>query len=121
VRLLDLAEALLFAGQRDEAKKTVAAALENSPADPSLHARGSALLLRLKDSAGAVARARRAVELSQGGDARAQSALGEALAASGDAKGATAAFARAVELEPENAATKKRLDELRRKAGAKAA
>ena len=75
--------------------------------------RGSALLVRLKDLPGAVARARSAVDASQGGDARAQAALGEALAASGDVKGAVAAFGRAVELEPENRDARRRLDALR--------
>jgi thiol-disulfide isomerase/thioredoxin len=114
-RLLGLAEALAFASQPAEARKTVDAALAQAPADPGLFARASTLLLSLKDVPAAVEKARRAVDVSQGGDASAQAALGEALSASGDAKGAAAAFARAAELEPENAALKKRIDAARAK------
>jgi tetratricopeptide (TPR) repeat protein len=120
-RQLGLAEALAFAGQGAEAKKMVDVALEQASTDPALLARASTLLLSLKDVPGALARARRAVETSQGGDARAQAALGEALAASGDAKAAVEAFSRAAEIEPENGAFRKRLDALRSKKGAKAA
>lgn len=120
-RMLLLAETLAYAGQADEAKRTVGAALDIVSADPGHLSRASALLLSLKDVPGALAHARRAVDVSQGGDARAQAALGEALAASGDAKGAVAAYARAVELEPENAAAKKRLDALRGRRPARAA
>lgn len=112
-RLLALAETLAFARQAEEAKKTLDVALASVSNDPALLARASALLVRLKDHSGAVARARSAVEASQGGDARAQAALGEALAASGDVKGAVAAFGRAVELEPENRDARRRLDALR--------
>ncbi len=120
-RLLDLAESLLLSGQGAEAKKTVGVAMEQSVSDTALLVRASALLLRLKDAPGALARAQRAVEVSQGGDPKAQAALGEALAATGDSKGAVAAFARAVELDPDDASAKKRLDELRRKGRVKAA
>ena len=96
-------------------------ALEQASLEPAILARGSALLLRLKDVPAAVARAKRAVEASQAGDAVAQAALGEALAASGDATGARAAFARAAELEPDNAGYRKRLDALRPKKPARAA
>ncbi len=112
---------LAFAGQRDEARKMVDVALEAVSTDPVLLTRASTLLLSLKDVPAAVARARRAVETSQGGDARAQFALGEALAASGDAAGATAALSKAAELDPENAATRKRLEALRAPKGKKGA
>ena len=118
---LALAEALAFAGQAAEARKAVEAALERPVADPALLANASTLLLRLKDVPGAVARARSAVDVSQGGNATAQAALGEALAASGDTKGAAAAFARAAELEPENAAVRKRLEALQPKKPARPA
>jgi tetratricopeptide (TPR) repeat protein len=118
---LALAEALAFAGQAAEARKAVEAALERPVADPALLANASALLLRLKDVPGAVARARSAVDVSEGGNATAQAALGEALAASGDTKGAAAAFARAAELEPENAAVRKRLEALQPKKPARPA
>lgn len=120
-RQLGLADALAFASQPAEARKMIDLTLSQSPADPALLARVSGLLLTLKDVPAAVAQARRAVESSQGGDARAQAALGEALAAAGDAKGASAAFARAAELEPENAALKKRQDAARAKKSAKPA
>jgi thiol-disulfide isomerase/thioredoxin len=120
-RQLTLAEALAFAGQPGEARKTVDAALPPGSSDPALLTRASSLLLRLEDLPAAVAYARRAVETSQGGDAGAQEALGVALAASGDARGAAEALTRAVELEPENAAARKRLDALRSKKGAKGA
>lgn len=116
-----LAETLAFAGQNDEAKKTLGAALGPASNDPGLLVRASALLLVLKDVPGALAHARRAVEVSQGGDAAAHAALGEALAASGDPNGAGTEFARAAELEPENAAFRRRLEAFRPKKGAKAA
>jgi Flp pilus assembly protein TadD len=111
---------LAFAGQNEESRKTVDTALGPASSDPGLLARASALLLVLKDVPGAVANARRAVEISQGGDAKAQAALGEALAASGDTAGASSAFARAAELEPENTAFRRRLDALRPKKSTKA-
>jgi len=120
-RQLGLAETLAFAGQPEEARKMVDVALEQARSDPGFLARASALLLSVKDVPGALARARRAVEASEGDDPRAQAALGEALAASGDAKGAAAAFSRAAELEPGNAAVKKRLESLRPKKPAKSA
>ena len=86
-RQFALAETLAFAGQNAEARKTLDAALGPASNDPGLLARASTLLLVLKDVPGALANARRAVEISQGGDAKAQAALGEALAASGDADG----------------------------------
>jgi tetratricopeptide (TPR) repeat protein len=116
-----LSEMLAFAGKNDEARKTLDAALGPASNDSLLLARGSTLLLGLKDVPGALAYARRAVEVSEGGDSKAQAALGEALAASGDAKGAASAFERAAQLEPENAAFRRRLDALRPKKGAKAA
>jgi len=120
-RQIALAETLAFAGQNDEARKTLGPVLAPASNDPGLLARASALLLVLKDVPGALANAQRAVEISQGGDAKALAALGEALAASGDTKGAATSFARATELEPENAAFRRRLDALRPKKSAKAA
>lgn len=120
-RQVALAETLAFAGQNDEAKKTLDLALAATSSDPGLLVRASALRLVLKDVPSALASARRAVEVSQGGDAKAHAALGEALAASGDTKGAVSSFTRAAELEPENAAFRRRLDALRPKKGAKAA
>lgn len=112
-RMLLLAETLAFAGDAGEAKKTLDVAVRMAPEDPTALARASALLVSLKDLPGAVDHARRAVAATEGGDWRAQDALGEALAASGDTKGAAGAWARASELEPENAALRKKLDALR--------
>jgi thiol-disulfide isomerase/thioredoxin len=119
-RLVGLAEALAFAGQPAEARKTLDLALAQAPADAELLARGTALLLVLKDVPAAVALARKGVEASQGGDARVQAALGDALAASGDVKGAGAAYARAAELEPDDASVRKRRDALRSRKGSAA-
>lgn len=112
-RMILLAETLAFAGDAGEARKTLDVAVKMAPDDPTALARASALLLSLKDLPAAVDHARRAVAATEGGDARAQSALGDALAASGDTKGAAEAWARASELEPENAALRKKLDALR--------
>ena len=102
-----LAEALADAGKVDEAKAALKAALERWPNDPEAWTRAARVELALKEPAKAVERARRAVELSQGEDAGAQAALGAALAATGDATGAAAAWKRAAELEPDNAAYRK--------------
>ena len=56
-----------------------------------------------------IAKARRAVGLSQGEDAEAQAALAQALAASGDASGAAEAWKRAGEIDPQNAEVQKHL------------
>lgn len=119
-RQIGLAETLAFAGQPEEAKKMLGVALGPAPGDSGHLVRASALLLTLKDVPGALARARRAVEVSEGGDSRAQAALGEALAASGDGKGAAEAYARALALEPGDASLKKRLDALRPRKATKA-
>ena len=58
---------------------------------------------RSRTPAEAVKHARRAVELTQGEDAPAQAALAQALRASGDAAGSSAAWKRAAELDPQNA------------------
>jgi thioredoxin 1 len=102
-----LAEVLADSGKADEAKAALRAALERWPNDPEAWARAARVELALKEPAKAVEYARRAVELSQGEDARAQAALGAALAATGDATGAAAAWKRAAELEPDNAAYRK--------------
>lgn len=112
-RMLLLAETLAFAGQPDEAKKTLDVAVKMAPNDPVVLGRATALLLSVKDVPGAVEHARRAAAATENGDARAQASLGDALSASGDAKGAADAYARAAELEPENPAFRKKLDALR--------
>ncbi len=102
-----LAEVLADAGKAEEAKTSLKAALERWPNDPEAWTRAARVQLALKQPAKAVEDARRAVELSQGEDAGAQAALGAALGASGDAAGAAAAWKRAAELEPDNAAYRK--------------
>jgi tetratricopeptide (TPR) repeat protein len=102
-----LAEVLADAGKADEAKAALKAALERWPNDPEAWTRAARVELALKAPAKAIEYARRAVELSQGEDAGAQAALGAALAVTGDAAGAAAAWKRAAELEPDNAAYRK--------------
>ena len=105
-RQLDVAEALAAAGKTADAKKAFASAITASAGalDAGLSARASRAALALKQNADALQHARRAVELSQGEDAAAQAALAQALTASGDSAGAAAAWKRAAELEPQNAA-----------------
>lgn len=103
-RELDLAEANAAAGRPADAKKAFASALAagGGAMDTALSARASRAALALGEKAVALDHARRAVELSQGGDAAAQAALAQALSATGDPAGAVAAWKRASELEPRN-------------------
>jgi thiol-disulfide isomerase/thioredoxin len=105
-RQLDLAEAFAAAGRTAEAKKAWLLALEagGGALDIALSTRASKTALILKEPAEALRHAKRAVELSQGGDAAAQGALAASLRATGDSAGAAAALRRASELEPQNAA-----------------
>jgi tetratricopeptide (TPR) repeat protein len=102
-RQIELADALAAAGKTAEAKAALAAGVALAAADAKAQAKASAVSLKLNQPAEAVARARRAVELTQGEDAAAQAALATALTASGDAAGAQAAWRRAAEFEPDNA------------------
>ncbi len=104
-RQLDLADARAAAGRPADAKKAFLAALATGGGalDAALEARTARTALALKEPAEALKHARRAVELSQGGDAPAQAALAQALLATGDAAGSAAAWKRAAELEPQNA------------------
>jgi tetratricopeptide (TPR) repeat protein len=99
-----LAEVLADVGKADEARAALTSALEEWPNDPEAWTRAAGVELVLKAPPKAVEYARRAVALSQGEDAGAQAALGAALGAAGDVKGAAAAWKRAAELEPDNAA-----------------
>ncbi len=105
-RQLDLAEAYAAAGRPAEAKKawTAALAAGGGALDGGLSTRAARTALALKEPAEALKHARRAVALSQGEDAAAQAVLAQALGATGDAAGAAAAWKRAAELEPQNAA-----------------
>ena len=104
-RQLDLVEANVAVGRPAEAKKAWASALELAAGalDAPLSTRASRAALALKDTGEAVKQARRAVELTQGEDASAQAALAQALRASGDAAGSSAAWKRAADLDPQNA------------------
>jgi thioredoxin-related protein/Flp pilus assembly protein TadD len=101
-RQMDLADALAAAGRSVEAKAALDAGLERWGNDPNAFVRASRAALALKAKPDAVAHARRAVALSSGEDAAAQAALATALAATGDTGGASAAWKRAAELEPDN-------------------
>ena len=102
---LDLAEARAAAGRTADAKKAFLAALATGGGalDAALETRAARASLALKEPTEALKHARRAVELSEGGDAAAQAALAQALLATGDAAGSTAAWKHAAELEPQNA------------------
>ncbi len=104
-RQLNLAEARAAAGHTADAKKAFLAALATGGGglDTALEAGAARAALALKEPVEALKHARRAVELSQGGDAAAQAALAQALLATGDAAGAAAAWKHAAELEPQNA------------------
>ncbi len=115
LRQMQLAEALADAGKAAEARTAVAASLGLAPDDPTALSRAALVLLKTRDLASATARARRAVEVSGGADAEAQAALGAVLAAGGDRAGAAAAYARAADLEPDNADYRRRRDELGKK------
>jgi thiol-disulfide isomerase/thioredoxin/Flp pilus assembly protein TadD len=104
---MNLAEALASAGKREEARKEVASALAKTGEDATALARAAKVSVLLKDTKDALDKARKAVGLSQGEDAESQAALAQALAASGDANGAEAAWRRAGEIDPQNADVKK--------------
>ncbi len=119
---LDLAEAYAAAGRPAEAKKawTAALAAGGGALDAGLATRAARTALVLKEPAEALKQARRAVELSQGEDAAAQAALAQSLGATGDSTGAAAAWKRAAELEPHNAAYRAGADARAKKKAAKA-
>jgi thiol-disulfide isomerase/thioredoxin len=106
---MNMAEALAAAGKAQEARTAVASALQKSGEEPAALARAAKVAILLKDPKDAVAKARRAVGLSQGEDAESQAALAQALAASGDASGAAEAWKRAGEIDPQNAEVQKHL------------
>ncbi|HKC23465.1 MAG TPA: hypothetical protein VKF32_01920, partial [Thermoanaerobaculia bacterium] len=106
---MNMAEALAAAGKAQEARAAVDSALQKSGEEPVALARAAKVAILLKDPKDAVAKARRAVGLSQGEDAEAQAALAQALAASGDTSGAAEAWKRAGEIDPQNAEVQKHL------------
>jgi thiol-disulfide isomerase/thioredoxin/Flp pilus assembly protein TadD len=119
-RQFDLAEALAASGRLDEAKKAYLAGTAIGPLDTQLSARAAHVALALKEPAGALKHARKAVELSNGEDAGAQAALAAALRATGDRAGAAAALKRASEIDPRNAETGTAAPEPAKKKAAKA-
>ena len=112
---LGLAGALAAAGRREEAASKLKEAVASAGSDPALLARAARLSLVLKDTIGALALAKKAIDATRGEDAAAQAALGASLAASGDGKGASAAYARAVELDPDDRELRKELAAVRKK------
>ncbi len=101
-RKIALAAALASASKNAEAESTLRDALPAAGNDARLLTNGARVWLTLKKPEEATVLSQRAVALSQGEDAAAQAALGASLAASGDRKGAAAAFGRALELSPED-------------------
>jgi len=119
-RQLDLADALVSAGKRGEAKKAYLAAIGIGPLDTQLSVQAARVALGMKDPAEAVKQARRAVQLSNGEDAAAQAALAAALRVTGDRAGAAAALKRASEIDPRNAEYRTAAPEPAKKKSAKA-
>lgn len=119
-RQLDLADALVAAGRKAEAKAAVDAALAAAGTDPGTLARAARVALALKEKEAALATARRAVELSLGEDAGAQAALGATLAANGDRTGAVSALRKATQIDPQNREYRRELAGLEKKGSAPA-
>ena len=101
--------------RRDEAASRLKEGVASAGSDPAPLAHAAHVSLDLKDRSGALALARRAVDATRGEDAAAQAALGASLAASGDGKGASGAYARAVELDPEDREIRRELAAVRKK------
>ena len=108
---LDLADTLATLGDSAGARAEMAKSDALVGRVASVLSRQARILVRLKETPLALETARHAVELSGGGDPDAEAALGAALLASGDRKGAAQALARAVALDPSNAELKKELAE----------
>jgi thioredoxin-like negative regulator of GroEL/Flp pilus assembly protein TadD len=112
---IELAAALASASKSAEAETTLRDALPAAGNDAGLLSAGARVWLTLKKPAEATAVSRRAVFLSQGEDAVAQAALGASLLASGDRKGAAAAFGRALEFSPEDGEIRREMAGLKKK------
>lgn len=110
-----LADALAASGDAAGARAELAKSAELGGREASTLAREARARLRLKETAAAVETARRAVEMSRGEDAEAQAALGVALAAAGDHKGAVEALSHAVAIDPRNPGFRRELDEAKKK------
>ncbi len=102
VRQLQLAEALADGKKTAEARETVAKAIASLPNEPEVLARAATVQVRTGQKDEALKNARQAVELSRGENAYTQAALARVLSATGDAKGAQAAWNRAHLLDPDN-------------------
>ena len=120
-RQLDLADALVAAGKKAEAKAALEAAMAAAGGDPGTLARVARVSLALKEKDQALAAARRAVELSIGEDADAQAALGASLAANGDRSGAVSALRKATQIDPGNRDFRRELAALEKKGTSPAA
>ncbi len=114
-RKIELAAALASASKSAAAEATLRDALPTAGNDARLLTAGARVWLTLKKPEEATAASRRAVALSQGEDAAAQAALGASLLASGDRKGAAAAFGRALELSPEDGEIRREMTSLKKK------
>jgi len=112
---IELAAALAGAAKGAEAEATLRDALPAAGNDAALLAAGARVWLALKKPDEATALSRRAVALSQGEDARAQAALGASLLASGDRKGAAAAYGRALEFSPDDGEIRREMAGLKKK------
>ena len=116
-RKIDLAAALAADSRRLEAEATLRDALPAAGNDVGLLAGGARVWLALKKPAEATELARRAVALSLGEDPKAQAVLGASLLAAGDTKGASAAYARALEFSPDDGEIRREASALKKKKG----
>lgn len=107
IRNLDLADALAAAGRKDEARKAAVTALGLVANDAAAFGRAARAAATAKLGEDALSWAKRAVDLTSGEDADAQAALATALASRGDDTGASAAWRRAADLDPDNAEYRK--------------
>jgi tetratricopeptide (TPR) repeat protein len=105
-----LAEALAASGDAAGARSELAKAAALGARDASTLAREARTRLHLRETVAAVETARRAVDSSKGEDAEAQAALGVALAASGDRRGAVEALSHAVAIDPLNPGFRRELE-----------
>ncbi len=80
----------------------MAKAIASLPNEPEVLARAATVQVRTGQKDEALKNARQAVELSRGENAYTQAALARVLSATGDAKGAQAAWNRAHLLDPDN-------------------
>jgi thioredoxin-like negative regulator of GroEL len=102
VRRLELCETLVETKKYAEVRAFITKVLEAMPGDPGVLARVAILQIRMGEKQEALRNARQAVETTKGNEAYPQAALAKVLAATGDQKGAKAAWERAHAIEPDN-------------------